>query len=202
MASLRKRKGSNVWQAQFYVLDAETKTRKQVRQSTGQTNRKKAMEVAVDLERVAQGTVQAGTDKARQARAILEEAVREIERETFTGLSARKYLGRLLEISTGEEMKSYTVQTWGEEWLARKEKNSSKATIARYRSHLNKFLAWIGDERKAKPLESVTTQHVREWREELQGNGLAGKTVQSYLKDIGAVYRAAIAEGLVWFNPF
>jgi integrase len=35
----------------------------------------------------------------------------------------------------------------------------------------------------------------------LQDSGRAGKTVLSYVKDLGAVYRAAIRVGLVSFNP-
>jgi integrase len=42
---------------------------------------------------------------------------------------------------------------------------------------------------------------VRTWRELLQDEGRAGKTVNNYVKDVGAAYRAAIREGLVSFNP-
>jgi integrase len=201
MASLRKRKGSNVWQAQYYVPDSETGSLKQVRKSTGQTNKKLAMAAAIEMERSALGTIKSGTDASRLAKAVLAEAVSEIERETFTGLSARKHLAKLLSIATGEELKSYTLETWAAEWLRRKARDSSKATMARYKGHIDAFLDWLGGERRKKPLESVTPQHVREWRDSLQDAGRAGKTVLSYVKDLGAVYRAAIREGLVAFNP-
>jgi integrase len=201
MASLRKRKGSKVWQAQYYVPDPETGGLKQVRKSTGQTNKKLAMAAAIELERTALGTIKAGTDASRLAKAVLAEAVAEIERETFTGLSARKHMAKLLSLATGEELKGYTLETWTAEWLRRKSRDSSKATMARYKGHLDAFLDWLGDDRRKKPLESVTPQHVREWRESLQDAGRAGKTVLSYVKDLGAVYRAAIREGLVSFNP-
>jgi integrase len=73
--------------------------------------------------------------------------------------------------------------------------------MARYKGHIDAFLDWLGGERRKKPLESVTPQHVREWRDSLLDAGRAGKTVLSYVKDLGAVYRAAIREGLVAFNP-
>jgi integrase len=98
-------------------------------------------------------------------------------------------------------MPAYTLETWTAEWLRRKGRDSSKATMARYKSHADAFLAWLGDERRKKPLESVTSQHVREWREKLQDEGRAGKTVLSYVKDLGAIYRAAMREGIVSFNP-
>jgi len=201
MASLRKRKGSAVWQAQFYVPDQVNGGLRQVRKSTGHTSKKKAMAAAIELERVAQGTIEAGSDKARLAKAILAEAVAEIERETFTGLSARKHVARLLAIATGEEMPAYTLDTWAAEWLRRKARDSSKATMARYKSHAEAFMSWLGDDRRKKPLESVTPQHVREWREKLQDEGRTGKTVLSYIKDLGAIYRAAMREGIVSFNP-
>ena len=73
--------------------------------------------------------------------------------------------------------------------------------MARYDGHLDAFREWLGPARCNKPLESLTPQHVREWRESLQDAGRAGKTVLSYVKDLGGVYRAAIREGLVSFNP-
>ncbi|MCF7731715.1 MAG: tyrosine-type recombinase/integrase [Akkermansiaceae bacterium] len=201
MASLKKRKNSAVWYAQFYVPDPETGGLLQVRKSTGHTNQKKAKEAAADIERAAQGAIKAGSDKARQARDILAEAVQELERETFTGLTARKHLARLLAIATGEEMTAYTLETWAAEWLRRKAINSSKATMARYRGHTEAFLSWLGTDRRRKPLESVTGQDVRLWQESLKDGGRTGKTVLSYVKDIGAIYRAAIREGLVAVNP-
>lgn len=200
MASLKKRKGSKIYTAQFYVPAIEGGLR-QVRKSTGQTNRSKALLVAAKLEREAQGTIEAGTDKAKLAQAVLAEMGAEIELGKFTGPAARKHLARLLALATGEEMASYTLETWSAEWLRRKARDSSKATMARYKSHADAFLTWLGDERRKKPLESVTPQHVREWREGLQDAGRAGKTVLSYVKDLGAIYRAAMREGIVSFNP-
>ncbi|MEI6606236.1 MAG: site-specific integrase [Verrucomicrobiota bacterium] len=201
MASLRKRKDSNVWQAQYYVADPDTGGLRQVRQSTGHTNKKKAMACAVELERAAQGVIEAGSDKAQLAKAVFSAVVADIERETLTGPAARKYLGQFLAIATGETLHNFTIETWVAEWLRRKRRDSSKATMARYDGHLGAFLSWLGPDRSKKPLESVTPLHVRQWRESLQDAGRAGKTVLAYLKDLGGAYRAAIREGLVSFNP-
>lgn len=77
MGSLWKRDGSNVWQTQYYVKDPDSGGLRQIRRTTGQTNRKKALAVAVDMERNAQGVLQAGSDKAQRAKAILAEACAE-----------------------------------------------------------------------------------------------------------------------------
>ena len=202
MASLRKQKNSRVWYAQFYVTDPVTGTLRQVRKSTGFTNKAKAKGVAAELERSAQGVIEAGTDQSRLAKSILAEAVLELERETFTGVSARKHVARLLEISTGEKMPEFTLKTWSDEWLRRKARDSSKATMARYTGHTKALISWLGPDRSGKPLESLTAQDARLWRESLQDAGRAGKTVLAYLKDAGGIYRGAIREGLVSFNPF
>ena len=201
MASIYKRPQSDTWQCQFYVTDPVTGKIRKIRKSTGCTNQKKAKGVAVELERAAQGVVQGGTDKAREARAVLAAAVADIEREAFTAPAARKYLAQLLAIATGEELHDYTIETWVKEWLRRKTRDSSTATMARYNGHLDAFLDWLGPVRRKKPLESVTPLDVRRWRESLQDAGRAGKTVLAYLKDLGGAYRAAIREGLVSFNP-
>lgn len=201
MASLLKRKNSTVWWAQFYVIDPVAEQLKQVRKSTGHTNKKAAMVAAIEMERAAQGVTKAGSDRAQRAKAVLAEAVAEIEKETFTTLSARKFLAQLLAIATGEEMPTFTIQGWFTEWLRRKSRDSSKGTMARYKKSLDTFIAWLGEEKKAKPLESVTVANVRTWRDLLQDEGRAGKTVNKYTKDVGAAFRAAIREGLISFNP-
>jgi integrase len=74
--------------------------------------------------------------------------------------------------------------------------------MARYKGHTAALLEWLGTDRRKKPLESITALDARRWRESLQDAGRAGKTVLAYMKDAGAVYRSAIREGLVSFNPF
>lgn len=202
MASIYKRPESTIWQCQFYVTDPATGEREKIRMSTGIANKKKAQQFADEQERHRKGVMAAGTDRAMRAKMLLAEAVAEIERETFTAPTARKYLSKLLAVATGEELQSFTMETWGEEWLRRKERESSKATMARYRGHMKSWLDWLGDARRKKTLESITTQDARRWRETLQDEGRTGKTVLSYTKDIGAVFRAAIREGLVTHNPF
>ena len=202
MASIYKRPEAATWQCQYYVTDAETGEIRKIRKSTGHTNKKKAQAFADELERNGKSVMEAGTDRAQRAKALLAEAVAEIERETFTAPTARKYLSKLLAIATGEEMQSYTIESWTAEWLRRKARDSSETTMARYNGHTEVLLSWLGTDRRKKPLESLTAMDARKWRESLQDAGRAGKTVLAYIKDAGGVYRAAIREGLVSFNPF
>jgi len=200
MASLKKRKNSKYWWAQFYVPDADGRLI-QIRKSTKQTSKKKAIVVAIELERTARGVIEAGSDKARLAKAVFAEAVAELEREAFNSLSARKHFAKLLAIATNEEMTIYSVESWSMEWLRRKFTKTGSASQKRYKGHIESFLSWLGPSRRTKPLESVTSQQVREWSEGLAAEGRSGKTVLGYAKDIGAVFRAAIGEALITYNP-
>jgi integrase len=201
MASIYRREGTKIYQCQFYVTDPSTKKIEKIRQSTGATNKKIAQAYADEQERLYKKAIEAGSDKSAEVKRILADACAEVDRETFTALTARKYLSKLLAITTGEEMKFYTIETWSAEWLRRKSRNSSKATVARYTGHRKSFLDWLG-ERKTKPLESITIMDAQNWREQLQDEGRAVKTVLSYTKDMGAIFRSAIREGLVESNPF
>ena len=202
MASIYKRNESKIYQAQFYEKDATTGDFLKVRKSTGMTNKKDAQKFADEMELNHQSIMKSGSERAQKAKSLLADAVIEIERETFTAPTARKYLSKLLELATGEQLEVYTVATWAEEWLRRKKRKSSKATMARYNGHTKSLLSWLGTARSAKPLESITAQDARKWQESLQDAGRAGKTVLAYTKDAGGLYRAAIREGLVSFNPF
>ncbi|MFZ9960096.1 MAG: tyrosine-type recombinase/integrase [Candidatus Limnocylindrus sp.] len=202
MAYIYKRPESETYQCAFYVTDPATGERTKLRMTTGKTSKKAAQQFADEQERHRKGVMAAGSDRAMRAKLILAEAVAEIDRETFTAPTARKYLSRLLAIATGEEMQSFTMESWADEWLRRKSRDSSKATMARYQGHVKAWLEWLGDTRRRKPLESITTADARRWRESLQDAGRTGKTVLSYTKDIGAIFRAAIREGLVTANPF
>jgi integrase len=201
MASLRKRKNSEVWQAQYYVTDPTTGELVQVRKSTGETNKKKALARAVEMERSAQGAIPDDDEQLQRIKAIHSELGVEISRSTLTTVSLRKYFSAITRILTGDEMQIVTIKAWSSEWLERKARDSSKATMARYRGHAKAFLEWLGDTRANKPLESITTGDMEQWKRHLQDRGVVGKTVISYLKDIGSIYRAAIREGLLTHNP-
>ena len=202
MASIYKRAECNTWQAQFYVTDPNTGEMQKVRRSTGSTNKKRAQEIANELERSAKGVMKGGSEEAQRAKSLLADAVAEIERETFTAPTARHYLSKLLQIATKEDLQKFTVESWAAEWIRRKARTSSVATMKRYRHNTQSFLKWLGAGRAGKPLESITALDARRWRELLQDSGRAGKTVLSYTKDVSAVFRAAIREGLISHNPF
>jgi integrase len=200
MASIFRRKGSEVYQCQYYV-SLPSGDLKQVRLSTKKRNRKEALQVAVEKERAAQAAVAPGSDAAQLAKGIFARAVSDIERGSFNAVAARKYLAELLVIATGETLLSFTVEGWLTEWLRRKGRDCSKASMSRYGRSVESLLDYLGPDRQKRALESITANDVRLWREGLQDEGRAGKTVNKYTKDIGAAFRAAMREGLLVTNP-
>ena len=203
MASLRKNNRSNVGYAQYYVTDPTTGELVQVRKSTGETSKKKALARAAEMERTAKQTMQRDDDEQTQnVKAIHTQLGQEIARGTINGATLRKYFSSMMQIITGEEMKIITIKSWCNEWLDRKTAaGSKKATMGRYKAHTKAFLDWLGVDRSQKPLESVSTSDMERFKQALQARGIVGKTVLNYMKDIGAIYSMAMREGIVSFNP-
>ena len=91
---------------------------RQHRRSTGQTDRKKALEIARHFELVAQ-------------RRLKPQRVR----ETLSELYHQIY---------GESIPSATVRQYVADWLAVKEHEAARASMAAYRKSAEKFLAYLG----------------------------------------------------------
>ena len=127
MASIYKRPGTAKWQAQYYIKDPATGDLCKIRKSTGQTNKKKAFALAIEMERNAQGVIQAGSDRAQRAKAVYAEAVSQIEMEKFKAPTARKHMAELLAIATGEELNFYSIDSWIEEWIQRKKLHKERS---------------------------------------------------------------------------
>jgi len=200
MASIYKRPEAETWQCQYYVKDPSTGEIRKVRKSTSCKTKDEARIIAAEMEIKAREVMRAGSFQAQVVQAILAKAAIDIKRETFTGPSAHKCAAELYKAATGEELITFTIETWSAEWLKRKDRGIAK-TMARYRGHVTAFLDWLGDERRKKPLETVTTQDVRNWQLSLKAAGRTGKTVLSYVKDIGGMFRAAISDGIASYNP-
>jgi integrase len=124
-------------------------------------------------------------------------------------------LAALVEVSTGAPMRFFTVRTWVAEWLEMKRATSKPATMRRYAAHLEAFIAWLGERADAK-LEAVTKADVRGFRDAIRAGwtpegGAAqdedetpvrtAKTCNHYAADVGAVFRAAVREGLLLASP-
>lgn len=219
MAHLIKRDGSPFWIAAFDVTLPDGKVRR-LKKSTKKTKRAEAMEEAIRLETAAKKEHTAHGETASKAYAILAEAAEAAARGELSEGRARLMLARLTEISTGEALRFYTVAQWRDEWVSMKGATSKKATLARYKAHVDAFVEWVGD-KAAGRLESITKADVRGFRDDIRRGWIppstltpadreakvppitarTAKTINHYAADVGAMFRQAMRDGLLASNP-
>lgn len=198
MASIYRREGSKVYQCAFYIPSADGGTKK-VRKSTGKTSRKDALAVAVELERAARSAVGVTEGKGRQIHAIIAQAGEDAIKERLTANKARRYLEQILKLSSEEELTVFSVRAWANEWLERKRSTLGNSESTHYQNFLGSFVEWLGP-RADVPLDAIAATEIRKFRDSLR-EGRTKKTVNDYVRCIGAMYRAAIREGVTVGNP-
>jgi integrase len=219
MATLIKRPGSPFWFAAFDVTQPDGTTRR-LKKSTKQTKKNKALERALELEAAEQKAGTATSENATKAFAILTEAAEAAARGELSEGRARDLIARLCEVSTGSPLKFHTVRTWAMDWQEMKAATTGKATRARYKTHVEAFLAWLGEKADAR-LEAVTKADIRAFRDAIRtgwtasGENAAPKakgkkqtlaprtaaTTNNFARDIAGMFRAAMREGLMLASP-
>jgi integrase len=179
------------------------------------------MTEAIRMEELERAAGTATGANASRAYAILSEAATAAAKGELSEARARELLARLCEVSTGETLKFYTVRSWAADWLTVKAATGKKATMARYKSHIDTFLAWMGDKADGK-LETVTKAHVRAFRDAIRDgwteesgkatgkrgkadkppvNHRTAKTANHYAVDVAGMFRSAMREGLLLASP-
>ena len=101
MPSLWKRDKSPYWVCCYTSADGQ-----RLKKSTKQTDRKRAWEVCLSIER----------------------AERFAKNGTLTEQAAKKIIGEIVERTTGEPLRHYTTADWFSEWQAGKAQTKSAAT--------------------------------------------------------------------------
>jgi integrase len=221
MPTLIKRTGSPYFIACFDVPQPDGSIRR-LKKSTKQTTRREALKKALELEAAEQKAGTATGETATKAFAILTEAAEAAARGELSEGRARDLISRLCEVSTGSPLKFHTVRTWAQDWQAMKAATTKKATKARYKTHVDAFLAWLGDKADAR-LEAVTKADIRAFRDAIRtgwtpkqdtaapkGKAKAAKidpagrtaaTTNNHARDIAGMFRAAVREGLLLASP-
>src|SRR6516162_6323688 len=168
MASITKKLRSKYWFACFRDLHG-----RQHRRSTGQTDRKKALEIARHYELVAQRRL-----KPQRVRETLSELYHQIYGETIPSATVRQYVA---------------------DWLAVKEHEAARASMAAYRKSTEKFLAYLGTASDV-DIGEIRQTHILGFRNEM-AKKLAPRTANFDLKCIKAIFRAARRDGYLLDNP-
>ena len=168
MASITKKLRSKYWFACFRDLHGH-----QHRRSTGQTDRKKALEIARHYELVAQRRL-----KPQRVKETLSELYHQIYGETIPSATVRQYVA---------------------DWLAVKEHEAARASMAAYRKSAEKFLAYLGATGDV-DIGEIRKTHILGFRNEM-AKKLAPRTANFDLKCIKAIFRAARRDGYLLDNP-
>jgi integrase len=173
MASLTRKDRSPYWFACFTKPDG---TRTKI--STKQSDKRKAMGIAVEWERASL--------KAQQG--LLTEA------------QARSTISSIVEIAVGEPLDFHTVEEWLKHWLAVKKDAKAEGTYERYQHVIGEFTEYLGKRAKLN-LVQVTPKDVRTFRDAQLAQGKSAKTCNLAVKTISAALNAARRQGFITSNP-
>lgn len=175
MASIHKdpRGKSPFWFCAFALPDGRRAFR-----STKQTDRKKAWEFCLKLEKAAAS--------ARSGE--------------LTERTARKILDDILESVGATKLKSESVRAFCSNWLKGKELSVSASALLHYRKAVSQFLEFLG-ERADKSLTTLSTRDIEGFRDLRLRSGVSNSTAQADLKTVRRILASAQRQGFLLYNP-
>jgi integrase len=173
MPSLWKRPTSPYWFCCYTTADGA-----RLKKTTKQTDRTKAWEVCLSIER----------------------AERLAKTGNLTEQAAKKIIGEILERTTGEVLHSYVAEEWLDEWLAGKVQTKAAKTADRYRQVIRDFKASLGHRAKL-PLHSITPKDIHTYRDEQLAEGKSPKTGNNAVKIVSTAFNAALRQAYITTNP-
>ena len=171
MASVHLRRGSRFWHALISLPEG-----RRIFRSTGMTEKRDALRIAEEWERLAKGRAEEPMDQVRR---VTEDIV-------------AMAVGRRVRSSMG-------VAEYVERWLGEQQGVVAAGTLSFYRGALEGWLRWLGP-RAEQGLDRLTREDVVAWRAaELER--VRPKTVAQRMKAVRAVLRAAMRDGYISTDP-
>ena len=200
--SLHRRTGSPYWYAFFRTPDPDRPGQlRQHLKSTKSTNKETAKAKAREIEEAALRESGAGDEKSREIYALLKAASDIATKGHLNEIRGREILFEMIRISTGKDMKSYTVREWFAAWLADKSKANAAGTFIRYQGVLNQFLAFLPAERADGNLMNLTPEDIRDFRDAEHASGKSPNTVNDAIKTLRTSLNKARKQQLISNNP-
>jgi integrase len=142
--------------------------------------------------------IEAKAPNKRQAQRIAD-AFENASRRKRSARQVREVIASLHQELTGEDLPTKTVVQYAETFLTRKEGESAKATLDRYRTDTRDFLRFLGD-RGSEDMNSIRSADIAAYRNELLTR-VSETTVTNKIKSIRAMFSAAHKEGLCMEEP-
>ena len=177
MASLFKRPGSPYWQAAYYDTEG-----KRYYRSTKKRRKVEALVAAARFEQAARLTTSEDDERARRILGTLEEASQMAVKGGLNEAVGRDMLNRMMEISTGESIRTETVEEWFNGWLADKKGSKAHGTYLKYEGIVRTFLASLSGQKRAAPLGALTVAEIRKYRDGLIKGGRTAGTANGVIK--------------------
>lgn len=173
MASIHKRPDSPFWRAHFYRPDGTRASR-----TTGTTDRKKAMQIAIEYEKTS-GVGRAGMLTDQKARAVIAD---------------------IFKIANSDLMPTATVEEYLDRWLKVKELETKDSTMAEYRKTAERLKNTLGAKVR-RPMDAVTVADALKFRDGLIAV-LSNVTANKHLKIARVIWNDAARDSLASDNPF
>lgn len=175
MASLTKdsSKRSPYWICCYTAADG-----RRLKKSTKQTDRGKALEVCLALER-AEGLAARGT---------------------LTETRARELIGEVLERTCGDSLPFYTAESWLRDWLRGKQVSKSENTHLKYSHTVESFITHLGSRAKLN-ISAVRPKDIASFRDAQIASGKHPNTVRYLVKQLRIPFNAARRQGIITHNP-
>jgi integrase len=151
---------------------------RRLKKSTKQTDRTKALEVCLALER-AEGMAARGT---------------------LTEARARELIGEVLERTSGDNLPFYTAEGWLRDWLRGKEISKSEGTHVKYSHTVDSFLKHLGSRAKIN-IAAIRPKDIATFRDAEIASGKNPNTVRYLIKHLRIPFNAARRQGLLTHNP-
>jgi integrase len=173
MASIVKRKKSRFWIACYTNREG-----RQLKRSTKSTDKRQAMQIALELERV-----------ERQAQA-----------GALTTVQLRKVLNDVSEKINGDSLIAPSVEDYLHDWLKGVTARNRAATIERYGKTIRLFLESL-DSKAKRPVTALTPHDIETFLNRRLKTGVAPQTAIIDLKSLNTAFRRAEAYGIILKNP-
>src|SRR5439155_14641042 len=162
----------------FWICCYTSATGQRLKKSTKQTDRKKAWEVCLAIER----------------------AENHAKNGSLTEQAAKKIIGEILERTTGEPLHNYKVRDWLAHWLDMKEQVRASKTTARYRQVIRDFITSLSH-RANLALAHITPKDVLAYRNSIIKASKTARTANLSVKVVSAALNAAVRQHIIESNP-
>jgi integrase len=173
IASIWRHPNSSFWSACY-----DDKDGRRIKHSTKQTDKKKALLIAVEWERVELQARRTAVS-TRQIQKVFNDLLEKTNEQTIVTPSTEKYL---------------------RDWLTGIETKKSQGTFERYKHTVDLFLKHLGPVAKS-PITSVSSSHIEGFLNERMKGKVAPKTASVDIKTLNVAFNRAERYSVILKNP-